>query len=166
MPVQWYGSGAKANGVCVPSAIPAVCAGCGRDREAGHPWLCPVLIRLSAQLLATCDPDRTGWRDRARTLAEATGKPFGREARHWRAVAEEPDMPSPADGYDEIDTPDLLPNGAGDGLREELSPTGCSRPGSSGILTTQLVEAMNRAFGSGGWTVCPDPLSPNRESPQ
>lgn len=164
MPIQWNGAGGKSLG-SVRSIQPAVCAGCGSSPGESHPWLCPVLIRLSAQLLFTCDsvPFHGGWRNHARRLADEAGNPWCRVARHWRAVAAEPD-PLPADSADEVDTPDLIPDPAG-GMREVHDFPGCSRPGSAAILTPQMIETLNRAFGSGRWELCPAPFDQRAITP-
>lgn len=89
---------------------PEVCPGC-RAVPPFHPWGCPVGIRLCAAAFARWTP--ADWRGRVFTLSRLPDDPHGDEARHWRAVADEPE---PAGGW----TPGVVP--ARGGITEAAEP--------------------------------------------
>jgi hypothetical protein len=134
----------------VSGLAPRRCPGCGALYPF-HPWRCPVLVRLSAQLLAGCPQPVEGWRDRAVALANAAGDPHSPEAGHWRAVAGvgEPDA---------VTTPDLVPVHDGAGLEERFPGTAeCNLPTAFRLL--ELIECgpLGKALStvSPGWVPRP-----------
>jgi len=111
-------------GAFVRPPTPAVCAGCG-ELSPWHPWGCPVLIRLCAQLLRREAGGR--WRAVARESAAGVGDLDDPEARHWLAVAAEPGVPAAW-------TPDLLPGECGDGMVETTAADRVNYPGAADLL--------------------------------
>lgn len=172
-PLAWGGDGRKVMGGFTRSIIPSVCASCGKSVSEGEPhlWGCDVLVRLCAQLLATCDSDsgRVRWRDYALELSLSSSGI--EEMNHWREVSCVP-VPS-VEECCEIDTPDLLRSLDGSGMIEVSSAVGVSRPfGHSLILSDSpsakaIYAAMERVFGVRGigWDVCPESFEPLQESP-
>lgn len=138
----------------VHGVAPAACPGCGAASPF-HPWGCPVLVRLCAQLLARED---AGWRGRAAAMARAAGRPFAPEAVHWRAVAAvdniDPGVLEPAAW-----TPYLVP--ADGGLCETATPDGCNLPGAAAVLARLRAAGAGRPGGLlAGATVLPFLFTP------
>lgn len=129
------------------------CPGCGRAVADPHPYGCPVLVRLCGQYLHRFAPE--GWRAWAVHLGALAGDPWCPEARHWRAVAAEPD-PAPEGVF----CAGPVPFPAGDGMIERTDPDAASTPGAAALLTPQLVDALTAAFGpqGAGWELCPQPI--------
>lgn len=129
-----------------------MCAGCGHPWPV-HPFGCPVLVRLSAALLARAEPYR--WRWWAVALSATEAAPDGR-AEHWRRVSGEPD-PNP----DEEPGPSL--HDAPGGLSERF---GGSTPGGGAVL--RAAAGWLDAAGAGWVTIhpaagtldCPDEFPP------
>ena len=159
----------------VAPMTPPVCSACARHvgHPAGrpHPWGCPVLVRLSAQLLAAADPTRERWRLAAEGCArDAVGGPWAAEARHWRRVR---DAAEPPAGL--LLTPFLVPTG--DGMAERPDEPGTAAPGGGALLLpgTRLRGWLDSqspgwvftppAFGTLDFSEPPSDHSPSQPSP-